>query len=163
MPSNKEPGHGVPKRQPRPEAITTARWWADHLRKPSSGRDPRVTAAIRSGGIQKIRKAIKDASVFEALRAAERRDADLTEVRIRAFERYLAEAIELELIVDEHHCTIHNDWEPDELLVRAAHRAGFDAGLAIFPVKSLTITRPGEVYARLGESGSGRRLPIIHT
>jgi hypothetical protein len=85
------------------------------------------------------------------VRAQERHNANLTEERIQAFEDYLAETID-RAMVDSliMTCVINNDWNPHRLLVEAASRAGFKAGYALFPMKTVTVTEVGQVITLLG-------------
>jgi len=138
-----------PSNKPRPEAVTTAKWWADVLRKfvvelqPTAQLSPEDVPPGR--GSQNRRDYIKQAK--EAVKV-------LTPERIARFQQRLAESVELSMWASrDSSCAISQpepkDYRNDEVIQSALQEAGIDpflfGGKSIFPRSLTTIVQPGRV------------------
>lgn len=138
-----------PINKPRPEAITTAKWWADVLRELVVQLQPTTKLSAKDvppgKGSQTKRAAIDQAKSVVKL---------LTPQRIDTFQHCLAEIIETKMWADRSSfCDISqprpNEYRNDEALQDALQQAGIDpfpfGGSSIFPRALATMTQPGHV------------------
>lgn len=129
---------------PRPEAVAAADWWANKLAEP-------VSHDLGCG-------AEDSSSLANAVSALVRRQRSQAE--IEAFRQALADEIERHLEANgwrpekpdfgSYMRSIAVDYGPDDVLVDAAAKAGFDLKMLDLPVKTVMWINPGIVKVSQG-------------
>ncbi|MGH9915850.1 MAG: hypothetical protein ACRD63_11255 [Pyrinomonadaceae bacterium] len=145
-----------------PAAMTTARWWADHLRRPPMKECFEILDLEESIDLSKglpdsfDLSATSSATIIERLRARDECEK-LGERKIHAFEVALAVAIDAAMGSTSSWYEISTT---SRILVAAARRAGFTATQSFFPGTAYTRTKSGAVKATLHDDRN-RTLPLL--